>query len=165
MKTIFKILLFLILFNIASALIAYIGIFPNTLYGNTDDLIDPTNIDDVETYFQSLWNDPLTGSSPSITIGSYDVVVFSFGVLTAGILGLAILIGVVTKSTPSVLSAGLVCIIFLLMYKNSKQGIESILKNLDSSASYLVLMFGVAFLFIVLITIMDYLSGQQSAGG
>ena len=172
MKTIFYILLFMVLFNIAAIAVAYTNFFgSDVLYG---DLVsdDPTRpLDAPDIILEKLWFDPVVGGSPRFTINvpftdiSLDVVVFSWSMLTIGMLGFALAIGKIMHATPSIIAAAMVGSIFLLMYTNSKKIFESIVGGSDAIAWYLVAMFGVAFFFIALITIMDYLSGQNAASG
>jgi hypothetical protein len=76
---------------------------------------------------------------------------------------ITIAIGALTRSTIPV-TLGLISTAFLFMYNNSKNSILQITDNLHHSVNYIVLMFGVAFLIIILITIMDYASGQSTTG-
>lgn len=168
MKTMFYILLFMVLFNIAAVAVASTNFFgSNVLYGNivSDDPTQPLSAPEV--VLESLWRNPVDNSLPSYTIPYLNIglAVFSWSFLTIGIFLFALLIGRVMHATPSIIAAAMVGSIFLLMYTNSKSVFEQITGSLDPIANYLVLMIGVAFFFIALITIMDYISGQNAASG
>lgn len=160
----FNILLFMFLFNIALIMVAASGFFgENVLY--SDFVVragDSTALKAPEEILQSLWADPITGALPSFSILGVNVVVFSWATLTVGIFILSIAIGRIMNSTPSVIAAGIVGSIFLLMFASSKKAFDQITGSLNSITLYIGLMICVGFLFIALITIMDYLSGQDS---
>jgi hypothetical protein len=169
MKIMFKFLFFMFLFNLAAVMVAATGFFgENVLY--SDFVVragDSTTLKAPETVLESLWTDPLHGL-PSFSIplpftdSGIELVVFSWATLTAGIFAISLLIGRIMNSTPSVIAAGMVGSIFILMFTSSKKTFDQIAGDLDSIVLYIVLMIGVGFFFLALITIMDYLSGQRS---
>lgn len=168
MKIMFKFILFMVLFNVAAVMIATTGFFgENVLYG---DIVsdDPDNLAAPETVIENLWRKPIDNSLPSFTIKilgkETDIVVFNWVTLTIGIFVLCLLIGRIMHATPSIVAAGVVGSVFLLMYVNSKKLFDSITASMDSSVNYIVLMIGIGFMFLVIITIMDYISGQRSGG-
>lgn len=152
------------LFNFAAIMVAASGFFgENVLY--SDFVVragDSATLKAPEIVLESLWAEPLTGALPSFSILGLDIVVFSWATLTAGIFLLSLAIGRIMNSTPSVVAAGMVGSIFLLMFTSSKRTFDQITGSLDSIVLYIALMIGVSFFFIALITIMDYLSGQDS---
>lgn len=155
----------MMLFSIAAVAIAYTGFFgANTLYG---DIVsdDPNELLSTENTLQSLWYDPVDDRLPGFDIPLIGRIEFSWTFLTIGMLAFALLIGRVMHATPSVIAAAVVGSIFLLMYTNSKKAFESIYGTMDPVALFIVLMIGVCFFFFIIITIMDYLSGQHAAGG
>jgi hypothetical protein len=170
MKIMFKFLLFMFLFNLAAIMIAASGFFgEEVLY--SDFVVragDSTTLRPPEDVLESLWADPVSGELPSFRIplpftdDSIELVVFSWTTLTIGILAVSLLIGRIMNSTPSVIAAGMVGSVFLLMFASSKKAFDQITGTLDSIVLYIALMLSVAFFFIALVTIMDYLSGQRS---
>lgn len=165
MKIMFKFLLVMILFNISSILVAASGFFgENVLYG---DIVsdDPNEIISIENVMDNLFR-KVDGSLPSIDIPVLSkiigVIEFSWATITVSIFAFAIAVGIITKSTPTVIPAALVGSIFLLMWVNSKDVFDEMVAGLDNLVLYIVLMIGVGFFFVALIAIMDYLSGQQS---
>lgn len=152
----------MVLFNLATVMIAATGFFgEDVLYSDivskeTNELKPPQDV------LEDLWRNPIDDTLPNFSILGYELVVFSWATLTIGIFVLSLAIGKLMGSTPTVIAAGVIGSIFLLMYKNSKQVFETMAEGLGPSAPYVVLMLSVAFLFVVLITVMDYLSGQRS---
>lgn len=167
MKTMFSILLFMVIFNIAAVTVAYTGFFgEDTLYSDfVSD--DPQSLSAPETIIENLWRDPIDNSLPTYTIPYLNIglAVFSWSFLTIGIFLFAILIGKVMHAAPSIIAAAMVGSIFLLMYASSKKVFEQVTESLEPVANYFMLMIGVAFFIIALITIMDYISGQNAASG
>lgn len=171
MKTMYYFLLFMILFNMGSVAIAYTGFFgANAMYS---DIIstNPDELVDVETLMESLWGNE-SGVIPSVGVTipgteiELGVITFNWVTITIGIFAFAIGIAFFTKSSAGpVISGAIVGSIFLLMYVNSKQFFDRIENSMPSITAYIALMIGLVFFFLVIITIMDYLSGQQSARG
>lgn len=157
----FKFLFFMILFNVAAIMVAASSFFgENVLYGdivsdNPDELISTEAV--LENLFRNV-----DGSLPGVDIPVIGRFEFSWATITIGIFAFAIAVGFITKSTPTVIPAALVGSIFLLMWVNSKEVFDEMVGGMDSIVLYIGLMVGVGFFFLVLITIMDYLSGQDS---
>lgn len=171
MKLIFHFLLFAILFNIASITIAATGFFgSNVLYS---DLVsdDPNELISAEEVMEKLFTDPITDDVPGLSISipfikdNIDISILSWATLTTGILTICFVLGFVTKSTPTIVPAGIVGSIFLLMYANSRSIFDEIQSNLHNITEYVILMVAFCFLYFVIIAIMDYISGQSSGEG
>lgn len=161
MNIMFNFLLFMVLFNISAVAIASTEFFGEcTLYG---DIVGREPGDIIE----DLWHDPVDDNLPGFGINLPmfgEVAIFSWATLTASILIVSVAIGAITKSTPTVIPAGIVGTVFLLMYTNSKNTFEAIIGNQGEFALYIGAMIGVGFFFMALIVIMDYLSGQRKSG-
>jgi len=146
--------MFLIFFNIAAALIAYTDFFPNTLYGDALDIGDnPISTDTAYTVFSNI--------GAAIPFLDYKL---SFGIIMGVLLLFMISVGKYTNSGLQGMAAGLVAFLFVAMWANSKQALDSIIGSMDSSISYIVLMISVGILIMFVITLMDYAAGQRSAG-
>jgi len=146
--------MFMVFFNIAAMFIAYTNFFPNTLYGDTLGVgDDPANLKTAESVFTTL--------SGGVTFFGYEL---SFVVIMSGLIIFSIGVGVFTKSGPIGLAMGLVGFLFVTMWTNSKQALDSISGSMDSSISYIMLMIGVGILIMFVITLMDYAAGQRSGG-
>jgi len=146
--------MFMVFFNIAAMFIAYTNFFPNTLYGDTLGVGDePRDISTAEAVFSEL--------AGGVTFFGFTL---SFGIIMSGLVMFAISVGAFTKSGLNGLAVGLVSFLFVTMWANSKQALDSITANMDSSINYIVLMIGVGILIMFVITLMDYAAGQRSGG-
>jgi len=145
--------MFMIFFNIAAMFIAYTDFFPNTLYGDTLGVGEPADMKTAESVFTTL--------SGGATLFGYEL---SFAVIMGGLILFSVGVGIFSKSGVIGLAMGLIGFLFVTMWTNSKQALDSITANMDSSVSYLILMVGVGILIMFVITLMDYAAGQRSAG-
>ena len=165
MKFLFKIILFLIFFQIALFFVAYTNFFPNTIYGDVThygDLSDPDNLPNAETMFNRI---VLNAGEEAylVDVGpiQYNL---TWGDLMIGIVAITIAVGALTRS-PVLVTLLLICTMFLFMYNNSKDSIQGITENMHVSVQYFVLMIAVGVLVVIVLTIMDYAAGQRSSGG
>lgn len=161
MKFFFKIILFMIFFNVACFFVAFTQFFPNTIYGDIfvygNDLSNPASLPTAETVFNRI----IMNGGETFKLAGYEI---TWSVLMGSIVAITILVGALTRST-IVVTIGLISTMFLFIYNNSKNSLQSITQNMDVSAQYFVLMLSLGVLIIIIITIMDYASGQQSSGG
>lgn len=168
MKFLFNAVLFLIFFNIGAFMIASIGFFPSVIYGDLvgdtwgTDLENPNTLPTPTTVFNNLLKNS-QGEAFSVGVGSEQTTI-SFWMVTVGILGLAVALTFITKS-PQIVAVVIVGAVFYFMYWNSKRSLESLAGNLDANVQYVALMVGIGMLVVIVLTVMDYLSGQSSAGG
>lgn len=165
MKFLFNVVLFLIFFNVAAFMVASIGFFHNGIYGDLmlgDDMETSSGLPDAETFFNRLLENS-QGDAFSFGIGT-ETFTISFSMVTIGIIGLAIALAFFTKS-PQIVAVIIVVAVFYFMYWNSKRSLESLAGNLDGNVQYIVLMCGIGMLVVIVLTVMDYLSGQSSSGG
>lgn len=156
MKKIFLIVLFMVFFNISAFLVASVGIFPNTLYGDAF-----YNIEDTETLptEQEMFGRLLENTYTE----RYELLGISLGFweIMSALAVASIAIAIATKSTAPIAIA-LVGVMFGVMYMNSRSLFDQITGGLDGSVQYLVLMVGVGILILFVITAMDYAAGQSS---
>lgn len=162
MKILFKIIMFMVFFNLAAFLVAATGFFHgNTLYGDVTvynpedenyDLSDPYKLPTPEQMF-----DKLISGGPKV--GPYDIswnfIIFTLIIATG-------VVGALLRSTVLV-SIALVITLFF-MFNNSQTLFRSIAGNMDASVMYIGLMIGIGVFIIVVLTIMDYAAGQSSSG-
>ena len=160
MKLLFKIILFLIFFQIATFFVAYSNFFPNTIYGDVTsygDLSDPSSLPTAEVMFNRI----VLNAGETVEI--LPRIELTWGVLMGSIVLITIGLGALTRS-PIIVTLGLISTMFLFMYNNSKDSIAGITQNMDVSVQYFVLMIGIGILVVIILTIMDYASGQHSGG-
>jgi len=153
-----KIVIFMVMFNIAAFLIAATGFFPYSIYGdatNNYDLDDPSNLHSPETMFNQI----ILNAGETFTLAGFEI---TFGVLMGSIVIIAIGIGALTRSTIPI-TLGLLSTMFLFMYNNSKTAFDQIMTHLDETAGYIGLMLGLGVLILFVIVIMDYAAGQKNA--
>ena len=165
MRIQFQILIFAVFFNIAIFFIASTGFFPYTFYGDTTtydiddpeyDINDPDKLPSPDKMFERL-----AYNTVEEKLASYAGVDLTYGVIIAGIVGLSLLIGAITKSSSAV-SLLLVGALFTLMWANSKRIIDSLVTGLDTSVNYLVMMFLLGMMISFVILLYDTASGQKS---
>jgi len=170
MKIFLDFTIFFVFFNIALFMIAAIGFFPYTVYGDATtykydpndpnyDMNDPNKIPSADKIFDNLLGNfnNLFGIPLIPGLGN----VLTFGLLTTIIFGVGVGLVWITKQT-TIIAVTLFIYIFLLMYANSRNSIDAIAHSLDSSVLYILAMFGVGMLIFFVIGIMDYLSSQRS---
>jgi hypothetical protein len=165
-KFIFKVIFFMIFFNLAAFFIAYTGFFPNTIYGDvmySDSLDNPNELPTAEGMFMNLVTNTNGG------IANFSVPILGEVTLTfAGVIGLFTAVGAViaiaTHSMIPIVTA-LIGIMFTVMYSNSKSLFDAMITDLGGAAQYLMLIFGVGMLIMIILTIMDYAAGQHTTGG
>ena len=157
MNIFFKIVFFMVMFNIAAVMIAATGFFPNTIYGDlTYAGIDENTVTTPENVFDRLI---LNAGEPVVIVGKFTL---NWATLIGSIVAITIIVGAITRSTV-VVTLGIISTLFVFMYSNSKSAFDRILDNLDSSAAYVGVMLGVGVLILVIIVIMDYAAGQKNA--
>jgi len=156
MKLLFKIILFMIFFNISALMITAMNIFPagTTLYGDAVyDAKDPNHIPSAEDMFSNL----LTNMNNPIISGlgiTYTAIMFA--IVTFGIV-----VSFLTKDAKLV-ATGIIATVFVIMFANSKALFENMLKSTSNIVGYLALMIGVGVLIIFVITAMDYVTAQSN---
>ena len=174
MNMFYRIIFFMIFFNISSIMIASTGFFgPNVLYGDvTYAQIDGTSTPDSTKLRdpESMFNHLIFGSKITINLnlGVFNVNIIDYDINWAWILGTLIVASCIIAAaigslTP--LAIGIVTSMFVLMYNNSKTLFDRILTNLDSTVGYVGLMIGIGILLVILLTIMDIATGHQNARG
>ena len=164
MKFLFKVILFMVFFNLAAFFVAYTNFFDTTIYGDItvygDDLSNPDNLPSAETIINRI----MLNGGDTVVLVPYLELELTWGVLMGSIMGITIALGAITRS-PVIVTLGLISTMFLFIYNNSKNSLTAITQNMDVGAQYLVLMLGVGMLIIIVLTIMDYAAGQRSSGG
>lgn len=159
MKLLFKIILFMIFFNISALMITAMNIFPagTTLYGDvTYDATDPNHVPSAEEMFTKLMggmNNPII-PGVSGSLNTYTAVLFA--IVTFGIA-----ITIITKDAKLV-AAAILATVFVIMFANSKTLFENLAKGATPVVGYLSLMIGLGVLIIFIITTMDYVSTQSN---
>jgi len=163
----FQIMMFAIFFNIALFFIASTGFFiaDNTFYGDAFvydvddpefDINDPEKIPSADTLFTRLITD--TATEKVANIYGFEL---TFPILMDSIVLISIVIGKVTGTSNGV-SLLIVGLMFSLMWTNSKRVIDRLASGLDTSITYLTLMFFIGMLIMFVILIYDTSSGQKS---
>jgi len=161
MNIFFKIVIFMVMFNIAAFMIASTGFFPNTIYGDTFEYVDDVNLDDpdnLETPDDMIEQIILNAGEKIVIVG----VEITYDIILASIITITIILGAITRQTTPI-TLGLIATMFFFMYINSKRAFDQILDNMDSHAGYVGLMLGLGILILVVIVIMDYAAGQKNA--
>lgn len=160
MKLLFRIVLFMLFFNIAAFMVSAMNIFPNSLYGDAThyNLDDPTNLPTPEQMFDNL----LLNNRMEITkIIGFDL---EWNIIIGGILVVVAAVAALTHSS-GIISIGFTATMFVFMYTNSKSLFDGLAADMGHMTGYIALMLGLGVFVLVIITIMDYASGQTSAGG
>lgn len=163
MTIVYKFILFALLFNLAAFFVASTNWFPNTLYGNAVSdlsLDDPATLSSGEDIFmRMLQND--AGANPIASWLGLDATA-TFAALMIGFIGGTIILGIVAKGGGmTVAGMAIVSFLFYTMYANSKNFFDSLVSNLPEQTTYITAMiaFGLLFMFIILIG--DFASGQK----
>lgn len=171
MNMFYRIIFFMIFFNIAAVMIASTGFFgPNVLYGDVryaqiegTSVPDPTKLRNPEAMFDHL----IFGSTITIDILIiHETWTINWAWILGSLLVAAIIIAWAVGSLAP-LAIGIVTSLFILMYTNSKTLFDKILTEFDSTGiiGYVGLMIGVGILLVILLTIMDISTGHQNARG
>ena len=164
MRTVYKFILFSILFNLAAFFIASTGWFPNTLYGDAIgdlSLDDPATMSSAEDIFMRLIENDIGANIISNALGLTGAV--SFTILIIGFIAGAAILGWLSKgSGTTIVGMAIVAYLFYTMFSNSKNFFNSLIGNFPPQVNYIVVMiiFGLLFSFIVLMS--DISSGQKS---
>lgn len=159
MNILFRIILFMLMFNVAAFMISATGFFPNTIYGDIthySGASDPTNLATPEQMFNNII---LNSNGQAFKLAGVTV---TFGALMGSLVLIAIGVGALTRSTVPI-TLGLLSTMFLFMYSNSKTAFDNVADNLDSMGGYVALMLGLGVLFTIIVVVMDYASGQKNA--
>jgi len=159
MNTFYRILLFMIFFNVAAIMIAATSFFgPNCLYGDISYAKENNQIRSPEDAFNHL----IAGSNLTIDLKIVEYTIdINWGWLLGGLLFFTILIAwKIGDITP--VGIGLLITMFIMMFNNSKNLFDSILTHLDSTAGYVGLMIGLGVMFAIVITIMDIITKQKN---
>ena len=160
-------MIFAIFLNISIFFIASTGFFPHTFYGDATtydvddpeyDINDPNKLPTADQMFTRLIFNVAEGEVAKIP---YTEITITFASLMAGIVGIAVVIGIATKSTTPI-SLMIVGLMFTVMWANSKRIIDSLVTGLDSSINYLILMFLIGVMISFVILLYDTASGQKS---
>lgn len=170
MKLLYKFVFFMVFFNITAGLVASLNIFSDCLYSDVYGQIDPDdpnsiqNISATDAVLENIWTNQITGIGFTVPVlNIYIGLTFSWVELTIGLFAVCLFIGYFTKTTPVAITIALIGSIFYFMYVNSKGVFTEITDSMDLRVGYIVLMIGIGVLLLIIITIMDYISGQQSA--
>lgn len=166
MKMFFKIVMFLVFFNLAAFFVAATGFFDEeaTFYGDVfkdiddRDLEDPDNLPNATTVMERI----LLNGLEEITIPVINFTL-NWWAIIGGIIVFAIIVGYFTHSMAPI-ALGFVSSVFVLMFNNSQSMMLGITQNMHQVTQYIVLMIGVGVLIIIILTLMDYASGQASSG-
>jgi len=164
MRTVYKFILFSILFNFAAFFVASTGWFPNTLYGDAVgdlSLDDPATLSSAEDVFMQLIKNDIGANIISDALGLTGTV--SFAILIIGFIGGAAVLGWLSKgSGTTIVGMAIVAYLFYTMFANSKNFFNTLTANLPVQVNYIILMviFGLLFSFIILMS--DISSGQKS---
>lgn len=175
MKLLYKFVFFMIFFNISAGLVASLNIFSNCLYSDVFGQINPNDPDSIQnisawdSIVENVWSNPVTGVLPnvSLTIPWIDIHVatfdFSWVQVTAGLFIIAAIVAFLIKAPPTIIIIPIIGSLFYFMFVNSKSIFIDITDSMDLRVGYMVLMIGIGFSLLIIITIMDYIAGQQSA--
>jgi len=162
MRVVFKFILFAILFNLAAFCIASTSWFPNTLYGNAMgdlELTDTASLVGPEDVFMQL----LVNNIDNNPISLFGVPLLDFGILMGVFVGASVLTAIVAKGGgPVIIGMGVISVLFYTMYANSKNFFDNIISNFPAQVSYIAIMIGFCLLFMFIILIADFSSGQKS---
>ena len=169
MRIQFQIMMFAIFFNIAIFFIASTGFFPpgTTIYGDATtynvndveyDINDPSKLPPPNEMLERLYTNTVTLKVGVIPLTEIDL---TYEALMWSIVTIGVIIGIATKSLVPI-GLMLVGVMFTLMWSNSTTIIDKVIKGLDSSINYFVLMFLVGMMIMFVILIYDTASGQKS---
>jgi len=165
MRTIFKFILFSILFNMAAFFIASTGWFRNTIYGDAVTRIsldDPATVSSSQDIFMRMVENDIASNIISDALGLSGEATF-IGIIVALLVG-SVAIGWLSKgSGTTIVGMAVIAYLFYAMFMNSKTFFDSVIKNFPSQVNYLMIMIGVGLLFIFLILFIDFASGQKSS--
>lgn len=164
MRTVLKFILFSILFNLAAFFIASTGWFPNTLYGSAMgnlELTDTASLAGPQDIFMQM----LINNVNNNPINFFAVPLINFSVLVGVFVGAALLTATVTKGGgPVIIGMAVISVLFYTMYANSKTFFDHLISNFPAQVNYIAIMIGFGLLFMFIILIADFASGQKSTG-
>ena len=162
MRVVLKFILFSILFNLAAFFIASTGWFRNSLYGSAMgdlELTDTASLAGPQDIFMQL----LINNINNNPVSFFGVPLVNFAILIGVFVGASILTAVVTKGGgPVIIGMGVISILFYTMYANSKSFFDHLISNFPAQVNYLAVMIGFGLLFMFIILIADFASGQKS---
>ena len=167
MRLVFKFILFGLLFNLAAFFIASTGWFRNTLFGNavsTLSLNDPTTLSSAEDIFLRMLANNVD-ANPIVSWLGLDgwAAAASFGVLVAGFVTVSVIAGIVSKGGgTSMIGMAIVSMLFYTMYASSRTFFDNLLENFPEQTNYITVMVAFGILFIFIVVIADFSSGQKS---
>lgn len=144
MRIILKLALFLLFFNMSSALVIATGFFTTDvgLFSGTFSDLSQEQLTSTDVLFNLLFN------------GS---IAFTIGTIASG----AVLVGILTKNTAMAVGGGIVVLVVDLIWSMWKI-FESIEGTLDPIIYYIGAMFLIGIGFLALITFADFSTGQRS---
>jgi hypothetical protein len=99
--------------------------------------------------------------SLTIPLINYDIQI-NFGWIIIGMFAVLLILGKITSSTPIAIAVALVGAVWLTMLNSSRTLLSNIMQSLHPSALYIELIVMVLILIFVIITIVDYITGQRS---
>lgn len=159
MNMFIKVVIFMVMFNIASFLVSATGFFPYTLYGDATHYAGLSEPGALLTP-EGMFNQIILNAGEPMKIAGVEIGI-NWGVLMGSIITIAIVAGAITHSSIPI-TLGLLASMFLFMYINSKTTFDQMLGHLDQTAQYLGLMIGLMMLIILVVVIMDYAAGQKN---
>lgn len=154
MNNIYRIVVFTVFFNLACIFVAATDWFGDSVfYGSVFKDID-ANSGATETF-----NAIFSHGAPFGSIWGYDITLFGLFVTILAVVGV---VGLVSKQSPQIFGMFMVGAVFLTMYVNSADLMYKILHEFDSIVNYLGLILGVGVLIMLVMTLMEYATGQSS---
>lgn len=146
-------------------MIAVTGFFgPNVIYGDMSyvQMEGTSNLRSPEEMFNYLiFGSTITINLPVISNLMDTTWEINWAWIMGSLVVAACVIGWAVGSLVPV-AIGLMTGMFVLMYNNSKTLFDEMLTHLDSITGYVGLMIGLGVLIVIVITIMDYSSGQKN---
>ena len=157
MKMLYRIILFMLLWNISIVMISATGFFGDAVfYGDVFTRMDSTDPNVVLTQFTN---------ESTIKIMGFEITLTSAGIL-AGSIGVGLAIGFVSGSIAPI-ALCIVIGLFITMFNESKQLLAKVFNQAPLGSNpalvYIVLMIGLGVLFLFLLEVADIASGQRSS--
>jgi len=163
MSIVYKFILFALLFNVSAFFIASTSWFPNCLGGDAMSdisLDDPASLSTSEDVFLRMIENDAGTNFIADRLG-LDAV-GTFYALIIGFIGGSVILGWLSKgSGMQIVGMSIVAFLYYILFMNSKGFVIRLLDNFPDQVNYIVIMIGISMLFMFIILIGDYASGQR----
>ena len=159
MKNLYKIVLFLAIFQITVVMVESLDVFPNTFFATSDvDELDIEQADDMPEAAETIFSNMFLPSQSFFGTARYGVAALVGVFLTVGTA-----VSFLTKQNPAVIVVAVLGYSFFNMISNGFDFFSNLFMNWDSpSLIYLGIAFGVGLVIIVIITILESLTHGRS---